>query len=131
MKKAPRRWTPAEQQTVIDNLGKLDFFQIGQLIGKSELAVKLFVHRKRISYTSKVKTNHLLALLKLKFGHPEYFNPTKNFFRAVGITQMRYWALYRGECTISSEEYKSIREHFELPAEDVIKSRQLDLFEEN
>ena len=36
-------------------------------------------------------------VVKLKFVHPEYFRPTKKFYRAVGLSQRQWWSAYRGK----------------------------------
>jgi len=92
------------------------------------MAVKLFVHRHRISPHQKVKNNILINLLTVKFGDPKYFNPTRDFYKEIGMTQMRFWALYKGEEQITEKEYKIIREHLNIDAEAAFEARQLNIF---
>lgn len=122
------RWTQQEKEFVLSQLGKKDFEDIGREIGRSGLAIKLFVHRQRLSARQTVKNNILIRLLELKFGKAEYFNPTRGFYREVGITQMRFWSLYKGEAQITEKEYIDIRNHFNIDAEVAFHSRQLKLF---
>lgn len=122
------RWTEQEKEWVLGQLGKKSFEEIGHGIGRSEMAVKIFVHRHRVSPHNKVKNNILIQLLKLKFGKPEYFNPTREFYQAVGITQMRFWSLYKGEAQITEKEYIDIRNHLHIDSEVAFHSRQLKLF---
>ena len=122
-------WTPDEEKFVRENVGKLDFADIGRQIGRSPLAVKLFIHRRRIAFRPSVRNNLVIGLLRIKFGNPEYFRPTKDFYAAVGITQMRFWALYRGEVQVSEKEYKALRNHFGIEAEAAFEARQISLFE--
>ena len=123
------RWTIEEKEFVKKNIGKLSFDAIGSQIGRSELAVKLYVHRSRIPVRKAVRNNLVLELLRAKFGNPEYFTPTREFYLAVGITQMRFWALYRGEVQVSEHEYKAIRKHLKIDSQAAFDARQLDLFE--
>lgn len=123
------RWSAEEKEFVEKHIGKLSFETIGSQIGRSELAVKLFVHRSRIPVRKSVRNNLLLELLRAKFGNPEYFTPTREFYLSVGITQMRFWALYRGEVQVSEREYKAIRKHLNIDSQAAFDARQLDLFE--
>ena len=122
-------WTPDEEKFVRENVGKLDFADIGRQIGRSPLAVKLFIHRRRIAFRPSVRNNLVIKLLRIKFGNPEYFRPTKEFYSAIGITQMRFWALYRGEVQVSEKEYKALCSHFCINAEAAFEARQISLFE--
>lgn len=122
------RWSIEEKEFVEKNIGKLSFEAIGSQIGRSELAVKLFVHRKRLPVRQTVKNNILIKLLEVKFGNPEYFNPTREFYREVGLTQMRFWSLYKGESQITEKEYKAICEHLQIDVEDAFEARQLNIF---
>ncbi|WP_352422245.1 XRE family transcriptional regulator [Proteiniphilum sp.] len=122
------RWTLQEKEFVLSQLGKKNFDDIGREIGRSGMAIKLFVHRQRLPVRRTVKNNILIRLLELKFGKPEYFTPTREFYREVGMTQMRFWALYKGEAQITEKEYIDIRDHFKIDAEVAFESRQLNLF---
>lgn len=122
------RWTEQEKELVLGQLGKKTFEEIGREIGRSEMAVKLFVHRHRISPHKRVKNNILIKLLEVKFGDPKYFNPTRDFYKEVSMTQMRFWALYKGEEQITEKEYKAIREHLNIDAEAAFEARQLNIF---
>jgi len=95
------RWSPQEKEYVLSQIGKKDYEENRKDIGRSGLAVKLFVHRKRLPVRQTVKNNLLIKLLEVKFGNPEYFNPTREFYREVGMTQMRFWSLYKGESQIT------------------------------
>jgi hypothetical protein len=97
-------------------------------LGKTKNAVHLFVHRNRIPYKPAVKVNLITELLDLAFRKAEYFKPTKEFFIETGMTQMRFWALYRGECSPTQEEYEGLKNHFVITSERVFNNRQLSLF---
>lgn len=122
------RWTREEKEYVLSQLGKKSFEEIGREIERSEMAVKLFVHRLRISPHKKVKNNILIKLLEVKFGDPKYFNPTRDFYKEVGMTQVRFWALYKGEEQITEKEYRTIREKLNIDAEAAFEARQLNIF---
>jgi hypothetical protein len=123
-----QRWTQKEKEYVLGNIGKKDFEEIGREIGRSGLAVKLFVHRKRLAVGKTVRNNILIKLLEVKFGNPEYFNPTREFYQKAGMTQMRFWALYKGEVQITEKEYITIREHLNIDAVAAFEARQLNIF---
>lgn len=127
-----QRWTQGDKEFVSENVGKLTFKEIGDAVGRSELAVQLYVHRNHIVFKQTVKRNLILEIIKLKFSKPEYFNVTKDFLKAVAINQMRFWKLYRGEENPTQEEYLRIATHLEVSLEEAFKTRQLNLnfFEE-
>ncbi len=122
-------WTEEQIEFVLSNIGKLSFEEMGRRIGKTKNAIHLYIHRKRISYKPTVKVNLITELLDLAFRKAEYFNPTKEFFTEVNITQMRWWALYRGEVSPTEQEYNTLKEHFGITSETVFNNRQLSLFD--
>jgi len=122
-------WTQENKQIVAENLGKLDFHDIGKLVGKTANAVHLFVHRERMVYRPTVKVNHIIKLLTLAFKRPEYFKPTKQFFAETGVKQIRFWQLYRGEARPTEKEFKAIREHLNVNEELIFEDRQMVIFE--
>lgn len=123
-------WTNEERKFVTENAGKLSFEEMASYLGKTKNAVHLFIHRNRIPYKPAVKINLITELLDITFKKAEYFKPTKEFFIEIGMTQMRFWALYRGECSPTQEEYEDLRNHFGITSERVFNNRQLSLFEE-
>lgn len=125
------RWSPQEKEYVLSQIGKKNFDEIGREIGRSGLAVKLFVHRQRLPIRKTVKNNLLIKLLEVKFGNPEYFNPTREFYREVGMTQMRFWSLYKGESQITEKEHKAIREHLQIDDKAAFEARQLNIFSQS
>jgi hypothetical protein len=98
---------------------------------KSELAVKLFLHRRQISFGKTVKRNIVIELLRMKFTHPEYFHPTRDFYNAVSINQVRWWDLYYGRKSITQQEYLDLTKHFNITLEEAFEVRQLVLFDED
>ena len=127
-----QRWSDRDKDFVLENVGKLTFKEIGEQIGRSELAVQLYVHRNHIVFKQTVKRNLILEIIKLKFSKPEYFAVTKEFLKAININQMRFWKLYRGEENPTTEEYLRIATHLEVSLQDAFETMQLslNLFEE-
>ena len=85
------RWTPEEEKYIRDNAGKLTLSEMAAFVGRSELAVQLFMHRRKIVIRQVVKRNLVQEILSLKFKHPENFMPNRPFYKEVGINQMRFW----------------------------------------
>lgn len=121
------RWTSESEQYVRDNAGKLTLAQMAEHLGKSELAVKLFMHRRQIVVGKIVKRNLVLEILSLRFRYPEDFNPNRRFYNTVGINQMRWWNIYYGRKPVTQEEYMSISEYFEITLEEAFNARQLTI----
>lgn len=122
-------WSPEDKQFIKDNAGKMTLSELAEKVNRSELAVQLYMHRHRIVIGQTVKRNLLQEILKLKFVQAEYFTPTRAFYRAVGINQMRYWDLYYGRKQITQNEYIAIATHFNVSLEEAFNARQLNLFE--
>lgn len=131
MKAANKRWTEPEESFVKKNLGKLTFDQMGRVLNRSSMSVRLFCLRNRLTVGLQVKRNILMEMLKIKFRHPEDFTPTRAFYTETGINQRRFWDLYYGRKNISSKEYATVAEYLGVTLAEALESRQLDLFEEN
>lgn len=99
-------------------------------MGKSELAVKLYIHRNHIVYRPSVKRNLVLELFRIKLVNPEYFNVTTVFLRAVEINQVRFWKLYRGEESPTDQEYMRLATTLGVSLQEAFEARQLSLFNE-
>ena len=100
-------------------------------LGKTELAVKLYIHRKNIVYRPSVKRNLVLELFRIKLVNPEYFAVTKEFLRAVNINQVRFWKLYRGEESPTDAEYLRLATTLKVSLQEAFEARQLSLFNDN
>jgi hypothetical protein len=120
-------WTEEQKQFVRDNAGRLPVEDIAAGIGRSPRAVILFLHRNRVAVGKTVAHNLTLAVLKRKFGHPEYFAPNRRFFRETRINQKRWWDLYCGRKQITPEEYDRLCSHLDIPPEDKFEARQMDI----
>ena len=115
------RWTPEEEQYVRENAGKKTF---------TELAVQLFLHRKKIVIGKTVKRNLVQEILRIKFRHPENFMPNRSFYKEVNINQMRFWDIYFGRKQVTQEEYIALSEYFGLTLQEAFEARQLNIFDE-
>ncbi|MDD4438187.1 MAG: hypothetical protein PHS04_09160 [Tissierellia bacterium] len=124
-----RHWTAEQKKYVSENAGKLSFEEMASHIGKTKNAVHLFVHRNRIQYKPAVKVNLLIEILDIAFTRAEYFKPTTEFFKEIGMTQMRFWSLYRGEVHPTEDEYETLKKHFNVSGERIFENRQLSLFD--
>lgn len=99
-------------------------------LGVTEYDLRQFLHRNRLFNVNKEIRNLAFEIVKIKFRNPEYFRPTRDFFKAVCITQRRWWALYRGETKMTEDEYKRVSIHLGLTLEEAFDARQLNWIEE-
>ncbi|WP_163628918.1 hypothetical protein [Paludibacter sp. 221] len=115
-------------QFIRDNINKMTPEQMAEEIGVTSYNLKLFLLQNRI-FPEQKERNLLLEMLTLKFTKPEYFTPTKDFYKAVGIGQRRFWQLYRGEKKITEKEYRNLTLHFKVSLQDAFEMRQLSLLD--
>lgn len=121
-------WSEKQKQLVFDKVGHISIEEIATQVGRTPRAVRLFLHRNKITLGETVKHNMTLTVLKRKFGRPEYFTPTKQFFIDVRINQKRWWALYYGRKQITQDEYDRLCSHLDIAPEDQFEARQMDIF---
>lgn len=124
------RWQPHEDGFVRDNVNKMTLEQMAEHLGKSVLAVKLYMHRNHIVCGQTVKRNIVQEMLRIKFRHTENFMPTRTFYHEVGINQMRWWDLFHGRKNITQTEYIALSKYFGITLEEAFEARQLCIFEE-
>lgn len=124
------RWTKAQQRYVIKYIHDKPRPQIAKDIGKSELALDLWLHRHRNDPKLSPKKNLLIQLLQKKFRDITCFSPTRSFLDYVKIGQKRYWAIYKGKEQITEEELKRITEWLEVSLEGIYEARQIELWTE-
>ena len=67
------RWTPEEEEYIRKNAGKATLAEMAEHVSRSELAVQLFMHRRKIVVRQVVKRNLVQEILRMKFKHPETF----------------------------------------------------------
>lgn len=123
-----QRWSQKEIELLKENLGKRSFSEIGKMLGRSELAVQLYVHRARLCFRPSVKRNLVIELLRIRLVNVDYFTPTTAFIKACGLAPERFWSLYRGECRPTDEEYLHIAGTLGVTLQEAFESRQLTLF---
>ena len=124
------KWKQEEEIYVRENVGKKTMEEMAEYVGRSPLAVKLFLHRKKIVAGQTVKRNLVQEMLRLKFRHPENFSPTREFYREVNINQMRFWDIYYGRKQVTHQESVALSEYFGLTLQEAFEARQLSMFNE-
>ena len=126
-----KKWTAEDAAYVRQNLGKVSLEDMAAHLERSSMSVRLYILRNRLTVGRTVKRNLLLAMLKIKFSHPEDFCPTRAFYKETGIGQRRYWDLYFGRKAITGKEYAAVAEYLGITIHEAFESRQLELFEED
>ncbi len=120
------------RQYVSENIGVKSTAEIAAKIGVTEFSLMQFIHRERIFHISQTPRNLAYEIVKLKFVHPEYFRPTRQFFRAVKMSQREWWRAYRGEVRLTKEQYKRLVEHLNVTLTEALELRQIELkFDDN
>ena len=104
--------------------------QISTQLNLPKEDLRLFLHRSR-KFRVRKKDNLVIRLLSELIVHPEYFQPTENFYREVGIGQRRWWQLYKGDKKITEIEYRALCNHLHVDSKVAMNVRQLDIFENN
>ena len=131
MRSKINRWTKQEENFVQQNLGQLSIKEMATRLERTEMSIRLYILRNRLTVRQLIKRNLLLEMLKIKFRHPEDFTPTRLFYKETNINQRRYWDLYFGRKPITGKEYVAVAEYLGVTVQEAFDSRQLDLFEEN
>lgn len=124
-------WSPADIKFLNEKWELLTPKQIADHLGKTENAVNLYIHRKRLTHQDTAKKNLLKEMLSMRFIRPELFHPDRRFLNDVGMTQVRFWRVYRGETPLSPKEYIKIASVLEISLEKAFEARQLKLFDDN
>ncbi len=124
----PGRWTPEEEQYVRENAGKQTLEEMSTHVGRSPLAVQLFMHRRKIVIGPIVKRNLVQEILGIKFRHPEDFHPTRKFYTEAKINQMRWWDIYYGRKPVTQQEYIALSAYFGITLQEAFEARQLNMF---
>jgi hypothetical protein len=125
--KNTKHWTDEDDRKLRQMLHSHSLHEISASLGRTEMAVKLYMHRERIAVRSKVSKNLLLELVRIRFINPELFMPNRKFYNDVRINQNRWWRLYRGEENLTEDEYDRITEYFGVDREVAFENRQLDI----
>lgn len=101
--------------------------QIAEMLNVPLYDLQQYIHRERIFRISREPRNLAFEIIKIKFIHPEYFRPTRKFFRAVGMTQRQWWAAFRGERKLTEDQYKQVALHLGITLEEAFNARQLEI----
>ena len=120
-----KHWSQTEKEFVRNNAGKLTIAQLAANIGRTEDAIKLFLHRNRIVIGPTVQRNIVIELLKLRFKNPEDFTPSKAFYAETRLTAPRWWDLYFGRKPITENEYLALTAYFGITLQEAFDTRQL------
>lgn len=96
-------------------------------LGVKQYDLEQYIHRERIFMVDTKTRNRAYDIVNKKFVHPEYFRPTRKFYKAIGMTQRQWWSAYRGEIPISDENYMMLAEHFQLTLSEAIELKQVSL----
>ena len=120
-----KHWSQTEKQFVRNNAGKLTIAQLAANIGRTEDAIKLFLHRNRIVIGPTVQRNIVIELLKLRFKNPEDFTPSMAFYAETRLTAPRWWDLYFGRKAITENEYLALIAYFGITLQEAFDTRQL------
>mgnify|MGYP001670232985 FL=1 len=126
-----KRWTADDAAYIRQHYGRVSLENMAAHLGRSSMAVRLYILRNRMTTGRTVKRNLLVELLRIKFRHIEDFSPTRAFYQETGIGQRRYWDLFFGRKPITSKEYAAVAEYLGVTVQEAFESRQLELFEEN
>lgn len=127
-----KNWTQEEISYLKENLHTMTPEQIGQSLGKSEMAVRLYCMRHKLSWREPLKCPMMVQLLRVKFGNPEYFTPTREFFQKVEISQKRFSKLRAGYAQPTEKELAAVCRELNMVHEEYARlfdARQLNLFE--
>lgn len=120
-----KHWSQQQKEFVRTNAGKLTIAQMAEQIGRTEDAIKLFLHRNRIVIGPTVQRNIVIELLKLRFKNPEDFTPSKAFYTETRLTAPRWWDLYFGRKPINEQEYLALTAYFGITLQEAFDARQL------
>lgn len=105
-----KTWTKSDE----DNLRRLyrthTIAEIAAIMDRSFTSVRLKVHRLRLAPNGQAPDNALVSLLRAKFGNPDYFVPSDEFFRKIGVSKKRYWMIYKGVSPLPVHVYLAICE---------------------
>lgn len=124
-------WTAAEDAYVRAQLGRTPLSEMARHLERSEMAVRLYCHRRKLTPGGRlVKRNLLVALLHQRFRNLEDFQPSRAFYDYTRISQKRYWNLFAGREQITGDEYRRIADYFGISGGEAMMPRQLDLFED-
>lgn len=125
------RWSANESNYVHENYKEMTIKDMAKHLNKTEMAVQLYMHRKRLAPNAHDGKIIIQELLKLRFQDLTCFTPTPAFYKAVGITSQRWWNLFYGRKKILQEEYIRICTYFNISLQEAFDAHQLTIWEDN
>lgn len=127
-----KSWTEDEDRFVRTNAGMMSFENIGLAIGRSALAVQLYMHRNGIATRQVLQRPIVRLMIQTKFGDEKLFVPNRAFYQRVGIGMKRFQNLSKGYCQPTQDELIRISRALNMQPDEMMKlqdATQLDLFE--
>lgn len=128
-----RRWTAEEVAYIKANATTASIRDMAARLGRSELSVQLYMLRHDIARHQQVKRNLLRELIAVKID-TAYFHPTKEFYKAIGINQVRFQQIWQGYRQATNKEMEAVAKHLKFTSDELMKfmfNRQLNLFDNN
>lgn len=125
-----RHWTAAEADFVRANAQKMSLADMAARLSRSELSVQLYMLRHSIPRRQTVKRNLLRELVGVKID-TAYFHPTREFYQAVAIGQVRFQQIWQGYRQATNAEMERVARHLKFTSDELMQfmfNRQLDLF---
>lgn len=108
-----------------------EFFEIASELGVPEYGLKQYVSRNRLLQSrNKGRILAFEIVFILLRGNPDYFKPTRKFYKAVKIGQRRWGQIYRGEQKMTEDEYKRVTSHLGITLDEALDTRQLSWLDE-
>ena len=124
-------WSEKDKEFIRESVGTgMTLEAMAKHVHRSPMAVRLLILRNKWTARSVVKHNSLIRLLKVRFNHLEDFQPSRQFYNSVRMSQKRFWQIYRGEKVITNEEYLAIARYLDVEPVEAFDAFQLELFEE-
>ncbi len=125
-------WTKEEEGIVRENAGKLSFAEIGEMIGRSPLAVQLFMFRNHIASRKVLRRPIIKLLLRRKFVDESWFSPNKAFYEQIEMSARRFQDLAAGYKQPTQGELSRIRKVLNVSSkemQEIQEATQLFLFD--
>ncbi len=109
-----KKWTvklQEIQQLVRDGLS---LEEIAEKYETTPYNLNQVIHRNGLFIIDEKNPSLAYKIIKTVFRNPQYFKPTREFYKATNISQQRWWTLYRGEDRMTEEEFRNIALHLDL-----------------
>ncbi|MCQ2065857.1 MAG: hypothetical protein MJY66_08385 [Bacteroidaceae bacterium] len=122
-------WTDKEKELLQRGISEMmPFGELCARLGRSEQAVRQYMFKIRMQRKPcLVKVNLAKSILLMCIPDPECFRPNRAFYKAVNMSQKRWWSVFFGESQITPIEYRALCRYFNVPLQDAFDAHQLDL----